>query len=180
MGRVRWSGRKWKKMLEPSAKCERLLNGWAAQLSNWTCHRQDSEKNAKWPSKDWCSAFLSIFSFSSFSLVCCSVYVYFWALTLFLFFIFLHVSLHLSCCFTRELSYIFILYLTLLSLFLSLYFCLPFPLINRWHDILPAEQCTEEGVYMCTCVHLRDCERIKSRLHVCVCLHIGWTASEQC
>lgn len=27
--------------------CERLLNSRAAQLSSWTRHRQDSEKNAK-------------------------------------------------------------------------------------------------------------------------------------
>lgn len=129
--RVRWSRRKGKKTLEPNAKVY-VRGFWIAELHSWVAG-QDTDRTARrmpnGPAKTDALLFLVHLSLSSSPLVCRSVSVYFRALTLFLFFIFLHVVVHLSCCLPHEFSPTYsILYRSLFSLFLSLsIFLLPSP-----------------------------------------------------
>lgn len=157
-------------MLEPSAKCERLLNGWAAQLSNWTCHRQDSEKNARWPSKDWCSAFLSIFSFSSFSLICCSMSIFELLLYSCSLYSFMSLCIFHAALLMNSPTYSFFIWACFLC------FCLYiFAFLSHWSiaDTVFYQWAVWGWcmyVYMCACVHLHDFE--------CMRLFAHWINSE--
>lgn len=135
-GRVRWSGRK---CLSPVRKAMWEAFKWLAVLHSWVAG-QDTGRTARRMSNTKNDALLFCPSFLFFfPLVCGSVLVYSWALTLFLFSIFLHVAVSLSCCLLHESSPKYsILYLSLFSLCLCLSFCFPLPLCNSWHSILPA------------------------------------------
>lgn len=177
---IRWSERwKRKKILEASSRlCERLLNCWAAQLRSWTRHKQDSEKNAKWSSKDGCSAFLYIFPILISSFVCLSVSVHFWACTLFLFFISLHVTGPLSCCRPHEFSPTYsILYLRFFSSsFLPLsIFLLPSPTEQKLTQYSSSwVVCRRQG-YLCVCVSI--CQSVYICYHMCLFAH--WVSNDR-
>lgn len=132
-GRVTWNGRKWKKMLELNAKGY-VRGFWIARLHSWVGGQDTYRTARRMPNANTDTVFfLSIFPFLFFPLSV-ALSLYFQALTLFLFFIFLHVAVHLSCCLPHEFSPTYsILYLSLfsLSLFLSLsIFLLPSPTVQ--------------------------------------------------
>lgn len=149
--------------------CERLLNSLAAQLRSWTRHRQDSEKNAKWTSKHWCSAFfLYIFSpLSSPLLVFCSVSVYFWAVLV----LYIPSCRHASFMLLSSwiLSYIFS---SLSQLIFFLFFPLP---LSHWAVV--------DTVYISWILRRKDicaCISICERVYVSTYKHLfsHWASSD--
>lgn len=118
-------------------------------------------------------SFFVHFSLSSALLVYRSVSVYFWALTLFLFFIFLHVARHLSSCFPYEFSPTYsVLCLSLFSVFLP-----PFCPLRLSHSAIA------DTLYFCWILGRKDicvCFTIYESVYICFYIRVSvFTLGEQ-